>query len=402
MKELALSPYIDPYTDWGDIHHKKAKWAASWFAKMNRPIHLRGFHYWLVSSPGGAQARKVDGTPYEDTDADWNRLQEACRYARYLGIGDWSRLLDKKHPDPMDYAERGKWSGEPNNNGKVDVQGTITRVLEGIVDDILERILRETPQYNPDGFQNYTLVVYCEKSSMGDYIAPVVRKYKAIYQPLVGEASIERVEDIIDRVVALGKPARIFYISDFDPSGKQMPVSVARKAEFYAREVYGADVKLIPLMLTYDQVITYRLPGIPTKPTDSQAAGFVAKYGDRATELDALEALHPGQLAKILERALVKYHDDESPTKVRDENRRIKDRAKALVETLRARLEEELGNLVTNGDFGVLDLTKVLDRTWEMPKPTHFIDDDHEDWLLDTDRDYQEQLDAYHRYKGGQ
>ena len=66
----------------------------------------------------------------------------------------------------------------------------------------------------------------------------------------------------------------MFYVSDFDPSGKQMPVSVARKMEFFGQQEGLADIKLMPIALTYEQVQQYSLPGVPTKPLDSRAAGF--------------------------------------------------------------------------------------------------------------------------------
>jgi len=33
-------------------------------------------------------------------------------------------------------------------------------------------------------------------------------------------------------------PLRIFYVSDFDPAGQCMPVSAARKIEFFSRRSY--------------------------------------------------------------------------------------------------------------------------------------------------------------------
>jgi hypothetical protein len=51
----------------------------------------------------------------------------------------------------------------------------------------------------------------------------------------------------------------------------------------------NADIKLIPLALTRDQVITYQLPRIPIKESDGRRAGFEERYGAGAVELDALE-----------------------------------------------------------------------------------------------------------------
>jgi hypothetical protein len=93
------------------------------------------------------------------------------------------------------------------------------------------------------------------------------------------------------------KPVRIFYISDFDPSGDNMPIQVARQLEFW-RSTYApeSDIKLTPLALTAAQALHYNLPRIPIKDSDLSKAKFEAEYGVGATELDALEALYPGDL----------------------------------------------------------------------------------------------------------
>ena len=39
-------------------------------------------------------------------------------------------------------------------------------------------------------------------------------------------------------------------------------------------------------------------------------AAFEARYGEGVTELDALEALHPGELERILTPEILRYYDD--------------------------------------------------------------------------------------------
>jgi hypothetical protein len=67
----------------------------------------------------------------------------------------------------------------------------------------------------------------------------------------------------------------------------------------------GANVKLDPLVLTPRQVSEYGLPRTPIKESDRRKAGFEAVHGEGAVELDALEALYPGQLSHIVEEAIV-------------------------------------------------------------------------------------------------
>src|SRR5262249_15080094 len=84
----------------------------------------------------------------------------------------------------------------------------------------------------------------------------------------------------------------------------------ARKVEFW-RPMYGPDpdVKLTPLALTAEQVRDYQLPRIPIKAEDRRKAGFEQRHGQGAVELDALEALHPGELERIIRRSVAPYRD---------------------------------------------------------------------------------------------
>ena len=394
--DLVLSRYRDPWTPWSETHIEKAKWVAGYFERLNRQIHERGFHYWLVSL---GDVVKPDGTPYSNTEKDWNILLQWVKWAKYLQIGDWSNLIDRKHPDPIDhlelFAEPGLLYEESDSPEKV-----VDTRLKGLVDTIIEEIMWVVPRYEMLGYQNYFLALFCEKSSMNSYIAPVVEQFNGVFQPLVGESSLERVEAIARKAAELKKPVRIFYISDFDPSGEQMPVSVARKVEWFAREKYKFpfDVKLKAIVLTSDQVTRYRLPGIPTKEGDSRAKSFIERFGDRATELDALEALYPGELARIIREALEPYYDRENPRKIMDENDRIAKAAREMLEEIRPRLEEALSGLKVEG-LENLDLRKSINKKFKPPRADHFVDDSNDGWLLDTARDYDEQLQIYRHWK---
>jgi hypothetical protein len=91
-----------------------------------------------------------------------------------------------------------------------------------------------------------------------------------------------------------------------------MPISVARKAEFYQRndqQFRDLDIKLQPLVLTAGQVVDYNLPRVPVKASDKRKAGWEASHGQGQVELDALEALYPGTLSQIVKEAILQYYD---------------------------------------------------------------------------------------------
>jgi hypothetical protein len=102
----------------------------------------------------------------------------------------------------------------------------------------------------------------------------------------------------------------VLYVSDFDPAGDDMPSAVARQLEYWLpRYAPKADLKLTPVALTKAQVQQYQLPRIPIKDSDLRKARFEDVHGEGAVELDALEALYPGELQRILAGILDQYYD---------------------------------------------------------------------------------------------
>jgi hypothetical protein len=69
-------------------------------------------------------------------------------------------------------------------------------------------------------------------------------------------------------------------------------------------------IQVIPLALTKQQCIDLRLPRIPIKESDRGKGRFEERHGEGATELDALEAIHPGLLRQMILDEVKRYHDD--------------------------------------------------------------------------------------------
>jgi hypothetical protein len=248
--------------------------------------------------------------------------------------------------------------------------------------------------------QPYHLEVWCEKSTMDDIINPVCERYGANLSTFEGEVSITACYDLVRRIEESGgKPARVFYISDFDPAGKSMPVAAARKVEYMlTRYELNYDVKLIPIVLTQDQVRQYTLPRKPIKDTERRAAAWETIHGQGAVELDALEALYPGELARIVGSALPPYYSHEAAREVDAKKQALRLAVTQQIEEITGRYQAEieaLASMVEELTAVTLDTSDYQVDTY----PPHVKENGA--WLFDSQRGYVEQITVYKAFKGG-
>lgn len=78
--------------------------------------------------------------------------------------------------------------------------------------------------------------------------------------------------------------AFIIHLGDHDPSGIDMTRDIQERMD-----LFGAEVRVDRIALTWEQIELYNPPTNPTKLTDSRATGYIEKYGYDCWELDALE-----------------------------------------------------------------------------------------------------------------
>ena len=313
IKELvALSQKNDPFYCGGPADINKATWFQGLWDKFGYTsgVHLRRIHYQIVSQK--EPVLKVDGKPYQNTLNDWQELNNASKAARYLENIAYGSFVDRRAPDPKVFYEQDE---------ETDLRVTISGGEYDDFDDY-DFVLPELPgmPYKPNydtpivaDDQAYLLEIWAEKSTMNDILEPFCRQHNMNLITGVGEISITHVwKLLIERVRRIGKPCRIFYVSDFDPAGQSMPVAVSRKIEFFLRTkdcFKDLDIRLDTTLLSYEQCIEFKLPRTPIKETERRGPKFEQKFGSGQTELDALEALYPGELRKILLEKIEPYDD---------------------------------------------------------------------------------------------
>ena len=310
---LALVQANDPYAA-GRPHRARA---AKWFAKVwesgeklgIRPgWHLRRIHYLLVSRPDVVLL--PDDQTYTNTLKHWYLLCHAARDAAALSLVPPDLLSDARNDTPhISYVARSR--------------GTAAEMVEAwVAYEPAHRPPRLQLQQlgigvaiRPEVERPYQIEIWAEKTTVNDVLRPLAHRYNLNIVTASGEISATACRQLVDRAIDRGRPVRVLYVSDFDPAGRSIPVAMARKVEYEIdRRQIDLDIQVRPVVLTHDQCVEYRLPRAPIKETERRGARFEEQFGEGATELDALEALRPGTLRRILVAEIERYwnsdHDD--------------------------------------------------------------------------------------------
>jgi hypothetical protein len=311
---VALSKTRDPFFV-SPARVRAAEWFADIFeayAPVGR-VHLRRLHYWAVNLPAAQRPAMLNGAPYENSHACWRALSGASVDARTLGLVDADAFDDRRNgappflfePDDEDEAAMVTTLGaevpEPSQEGPPFSPYTPS---SDVFPDLPEGYDVDAPSIA----EPYAIEIWVEKSTVNDILLPIARRHGVTVVSGLGELSLTLVDRLIERVGEHGRKTRIFYISDYDPAGVNMPCSIARKIELYIRrDDLDLDIRLHPLVMTSDQIERYDLPRIPIKDTESRKGKFEERFGEGGVELDALEAIHPGELARIVSEAIAVY-----------------------------------------------------------------------------------------------
>jgi hypothetical protein len=412
---LALTPQVDPFYAGVPASAQQAEWFREVWDRsgFTTGVHIRRIHYRCVS--GDPPVTFWDGKPYLNTSECYAKLMAAGRAARHLRLVSPGAFEDHKNPDPIltETVEESDAEISFDDDEEMEIPTLSTKLPE------LPRLTLLGPKIR----QRYMVEVWCEKSTINDVLLPLMSEYGINVVTSAGDMSLTRCHELVDRVLNDGRPCRILYISDFDPKGYKMPVGAARKIEHRLRlEDLDLDIQVHPIALTEAQCIEYRLPRIPTKEGDRCAAGFEERFGEGQTELDAMEALHPGELGRIVSREIERFYDDDLATSVEEDENDVENTLGSVTDDVHDRYSDELSVLRTeyaemahrfNAEVHnirerfdslcnriKLDLTNAapyLDE-YEWPEPAE--GDEYDDPLFDSSRDYVEQIDKYKAYDG--
>jgi len=183
----------------------------------------------------------------------------------------------------------------------------------------------------PTEGQEHYVEVWTEKDALsgvienhvGDY-GPIVAVSKGYPSyTLLYEAAQRFTRAISDRHYDHHK-VHLIYLGDFDPSGENIYEVIC--SELW--NIMSHEVITEKVALTAEQIEEHNLPPMPTKPSDSRQARFVAEHGDIAVELDALP---PDALEAIVRGAVERFYDWDVRQRVDELERADRSRLAVLV-----------------------------------------------------------------------
>ena len=166
----------------------------------------------------------------------------------------------------------------------------------GSIEDALSetaRFYRKSLWHEADKY----VEVWIEKDALAGVVYPVTALYDVSLMSARGYASLSFLHEAASYVASLEKPAFIYHLGDFDPSGVDASEKIEQKLREFAPR---ADITFERLAVTEQQIAGWRLPTRPTKKTDSRSK----RFGEISVELDAIS---PENLRALLERALNRH-----------------------------------------------------------------------------------------------
>lgn len=179
-----------------------------------------------------------------------------------------------------------------------------------------------------------SIELWVEKDSIRNFLEPLASKYRLSIQVLRGFGSLSMYRKALERAFERGVK-KILYMGDFDPSGLLIDRVAAREMRMSVRRI----------ALTKRQIDRHSLPSIPVNLKDSRAEDYIAKYGSRCWEI---EALRPKAFLRLVEEQLKKNVPSAYLTEANAKNTASR-LARPLVEKLRRLIESEALRLLKAG-----------------------------------------------------
>lgn len=212
-------------------------------------LTLRQLYYQLVSR---------DIVPNEQKE--YAKLSTLLVKGRMAGVVDWEAIEDRIRIPYLPY-----W-------------------VHGVEDAIQDTIGHY--RLNRQKGQEVYIELWVEKDALSGVLKRITSKYHINLMVNRGYSSCSAMHDAYKRLKTQedsGKETHILYLGDHDPSGLDMIRDIRERLE-----EFGVNPEVKHIGLTMEQIKEFNPPTNPAKITDPRAKWYLAEYGDKSWEVDAL------------------------------------------------------------------------------------------------------------------
>jgi hypothetical protein len=149
--------------------------------------------------------------------------------------------------------------------------------------------------------------IWLEKDALAGVLYDVTSQWDVPLMVTRGYSSLSFLNSAAETIASVGKPSKLYYFGDHDPSG----CDITRAVEAGIREFAPrAEMTFERVAVTRDQIESMKLPTRSTKSTDSRSKGFQGG----SVEVDAIP---PRELRKIAERCIAGNIDADAHRKLK-------------------------------------------------------------------------------------
>lgn len=219
------------------------------YTRQGYRLTLRQLYYQLVSKD-----------IISNNLTEYAKLSKLLVQGRMAGVVDWNAIEDRTRKPYIPYS----------------------------VDDIPDAIDDTIEQYRLDRMKDQPVYieVWVEKDALSGVLRRITEKFHVNLVVNKGYGSATALYDAskrIRRAMIDDKVCHILYLGDHDPSGMDMVRDInARLEEF------GAEVEVHRIALTKEQIKKYNPPPNPAKFKDPRSKAYIAEFGNKSWEVDAL------------------------------------------------------------------------------------------------------------------
>ncbi len=231
--------------------------------KSDNPQSVRHVFYRLCSPP-------YDLVPKDE--AGYNTIKRKLLDLRQSGDVPWGWVSDGT-----------RWRHQQ------DSYDSPAEALRATAEFYRRDLWRRTPVY---------VEVWCESDSIAGVLREETDRYNVPLMISRGFSSVTYLHHAAEEIARQGRPAYLYYVGDWDPSGKLIPEHIEATIKEFAP---AADINFHRLLVTPQQIQAWGLPTKPPKKT-THSRGF--KGG--TVEAEAI----PASKARQLLRDAIEQHLD--------------------------------------------------------------------------------------------